>query len=169
MERGLRERVRWGNVAAALGLVAVLGVVVAWPLLAPDAPVVPGREVPVATRSPSPPASPAPRRSRPPRASPAHRGDRPVRRPRPRRRHRSVRRPARDVRPRVGAVVRGERRAGEGGGGAVPVRRAPAVRAAPLVSEKPPPPAVPPAPAVQGAPAPADPDPVVREFSFEVG
>ena len=47
MDRGLRERVRWGNVALALAVAAVLALVVAWPLLAPDAPAVPGpRAVP---------------------------------------------------------------------------------------------------------------------------
>jgi hypothetical protein len=47
----------------------------------------------------------------------------------------------------------------------------PAAVVAPPAAPVAPPAAVvaPPAPAVQGAPAPADPDPVVREFSFEGG
>ena len=46
MDRGLRERVRWGNVARAAGLMVVVAVVVAWPVLAPEEPVVPGRGCP---------------------------------------------------------------------------------------------------------------------------
>ena len=59
MDRGLRERVRWGNVALALAVPAVLALVVAWPLLAPGAPAVPGpRVVPVATPPAAPRAAP---------------------------------------------------------------------------------------------------------------
>ena len=62
MDRGLRERVRWGNVALALAVPAVLALVVAWPLLAPGAPAVPApRVVPVAT-----PRRRAPRVAAPP-------------------------------------------------------------------------------------------------------
>src|SRR5690349_2489467 len=59
MDRGLRERVRWGNVARAAAVAGVVALVVAWPRLAPDGPRVPGgRAVPVAT---VPPAVGAPR------------------------------------------------------------------------------------------------------------
>jgi hypothetical protein len=138
MDRGLRERVRWGNVGRALGLVALVALVVAWPALAPEAPVVPGREaVPVVPRVAPEPRVRLPRVVRPRRVRPRRRVPPAVRR-RPERR-----------------VVRVVRRAGEGGGSAAPVRPAPVVTAAP------------PAPAVQGAPAPADPDPVLREFGPE--
>ena len=61
MDRGLRERVRWGNVALVAGVGAVLAVVVLWPVLAPEAPRVPGRVVvPVVTAT----ATPAPSRVR---------------------------------------------------------------------------------------------------------
>ena len=64
MDRGLRERVRWGNVALALAVAAVLALIVAWPLLAPAAPAVPGpRAVPVVTPA-------VPRRSSPRPAPP---------------------------------------------------------------------------------------------------
>jgi hypothetical protein len=152
MDRGLRERVRWGNVGRALGLVALVALVAAWPALAPDAPVVPGREaVPVV---PAPTATPVPR-VRPPRVV------RPRRVMRPRKRPRAPERTRRRVAPAVRRkhvrhVVRAVRRAGEGGGGAVPVRAAPVVTAAPPVSVT-----------VQGSAAPADPDPVLREFGPE--
>src|SRR5829696_1461866 len=58
MDRRLRERVRWGNVARAAGAVAAVALVAAWPALAPDAPVLPGREtVPVV---PAPRVTPGP-------------------------------------------------------------------------------------------------------------
>ena len=174
MDRGLRERVRWGNVARALGLVAVAGVVVAWPVLAPEAPVVPGTEaVPVVPGPAGTPVAPS-------RATPAPR----LRVMRPRRvlpqSVRSRARPGRRGRRRVAPAVprrrvRGERRAGEGGGGAVPDRPTPVVPLAPPVSAAPvaPParavPVAPPAVAGQGTPAPPDPDPVVREFGPEGG
>ena len=41
MERDLLCRLRWGNVARAGAVVAVVGAVVAWPRLAPPAPRVP--------------------------------------------------------------------------------------------------------------------------------
>ena len=51
MDRGLRERVRWGNVARAVAVVGVVALVVVWPVLAPEAPRVPGAvPVPVVTR-----------------------------------------------------------------------------------------------------------------------
>ena len=85
MDRRLRERVRWGNVARALGVVAVMGVVVAWPVLAPEAPVVPGREaVPVVEGPRAVPRAPVvrprvvrPRRVEPRRVRPAFWGYRP--------------------------------------------------------------------------------------------
>jgi hypothetical protein len=151
MDRGLRERVRWGNVGRALGLVALVALVAAWPALAPDAPVVPAREaVPVV---PAPGATPVPR-VRPHVVRPRR-----VMRPRkrPPARARTRRRVAPAVRrKRVRHVVRAVRRAGEGGGGAVPGRAAPVVTAAPPVSVT-----------VQGSAAPADPDPVLREFGPE--
>jgi len=150
------ERVRWGNALRALAVVGVLGLVVAWPVLAPEAPRVPaGREVPVAVPSAvAPVVTPAPTaRASPRRAAPRKAAPRPVRR-RPERR-----------------VVRRERRAGRGGGGAERVVRRPAPAVAPAApAVVPAAPVVPPAAAVAppaAAPAPPDPDPVVREFSFE--
>src|SRR5215210_3050473 len=101
---GAMERVRWGNVLRALAVVAVLGLVVAWPVFAPEAPRVPARrEVPVATPSPvAPVVTPT-----------ATASARPV-----------VRRPER-------RVVRRERRAGGGGGDAERVVRRPAPVATP--------------------------------------
>jgi hypothetical protein len=65
---GAMERVRWGNVLRALAVVGVLGLVVAWPLLAPEAPRVPRALVrPVVTPSAVAPAPPA---ARVPRAPP---------------------------------------------------------------------------------------------------
>jgi hypothetical protein len=56
---GAMERVRWGNVLRALAVVAVLGLVVAWPVLAPEAPRVPRGVVrPVATPAPVAPVAP---------------------------------------------------------------------------------------------------------------
>jgi len=151
MDRGLRERVRWGNVGRALGLVALVALVAAWPALAPDAPVVPGREaVPVV---PAPTATPVPR-VRPPRVVRPRRVMRS--RHRPRAPERTRRRVAPVRRKHVRHVVRAVRRAGEGGGGAVSGLPAPVVTAAPPVSMT-----------VQGSPAPADPDPVLREFGPE--
>ncbi len=174
MDRDLRRRVRWGNVAGALGVLAVIAVVVAWPALAPEPPVVPGREtVPVGTPEPSPGAELRPCRCRAPvprlrrgAGSGASRG---------RRDGRGRAAAARGVRVgpprprggRSGAWCAARRRARAGGpvearsaGGVHPPRppRSPRRphRAAPPV-----------APAAQGAPAPADPDPVLREFGPE--
>ena len=143
MDRGLRERVRWGNVALALAVPCVLALVVAWPLLAPGAPAGPAPHgVPVATPRAAPPA----------------------------------------VRPRKPVEVPRERRAGEGGGGSRPRRRKPRARVTPAPRRATPPvatataaPVAPPAPVATAvpvappAPAPADPDPVLREFGPESG
>src|SRR5688572_11690510 len=121
MDRGLRERVRWGNVARALAVVMVVGLVVTWPRLAPEAPAVPDAAVvPVVTVPPAaaaPPGRVAPGRVAPRRVAP--------RRVAPRR----VAPPVVRKRKRVG--VRGERRAGEGGGGSWPRRRERRVMVAP--------------------------------------
>ena len=148
---GAMERVRWGNVLRALAAVAVLGLVVAWPLLAPEAPRVPsGRERPVVTPAPvAPMVTPPPRKAAP---RPARR------RPKPR-------------------VVRRERRAGKGGGGSGRVTRRPSPLVTPAAAVVvPPAPVAPPVPvapppqaALPGSPAPADPDPVLREFGPESG
>src|SRR5215211_2261033 len=65
-------RVRWGNVGRALGAVALVALVVAWPRLRADAPVVPGgAAVPVEREWRSAPpgaAGPAPVRERDGRA-----------------------------------------------------------------------------------------------------
>ena len=143
MDRGLRERVRWGNVGLVAGVGAVLAVVVLWPVLASEAPRVPGEvAAPVAT------ATPAPWRVRvvrPRRMVPVARAPRVREAPR---------RPSR-------AVVRVVRRAG---GGAVPARPAPVATVAPPVA-----PAPAPAPAASPVPAPPDPDPALREFGPEGG
>jgi len=176
MDRGLRERVRWGNVALATGVAAALAVVVAWPRLAPDRPRVPeGRVVPMGTPAVPRVVGPSVKRAAPSVRRPRKRAAPPARLPRKR------------------AVGRRERRAGEGDGGSrrgrrrprtlatpTPVVRArppravatpaPAVSAAPVASPTPmarPAPVAPPAPA--GAPAPPDPDPVRREFGPEGG
>src|SRR5215211_2066235 len=78
-------RVRWGNVGRALGAVALVALVVAWPRLRADAPVVPGgAAVPVEREWRSAPpgaAGPAPVRERDGRArrvAPAVPADRPT-------------------------------------------------------------------------------------------
>src|SRR5262245_10183071 len=45
MRSDVLRRVRWGNVARAFAVVAVVGTIVAWPRLTPPAPAVPEREV----------------------------------------------------------------------------------------------------------------------------
>src|SRR5215208_3889746 len=172
MDRRLRERVRWGNVGRASAAVAAVALVAAWPALAPDPPVLPGREAvavvpaPAATPRAAPPARPHGRDVRPRRrAAQARR-----RAAQTRRRAAQVRRRGAPARPRrrERRVVRDERRAGEGGGGAVRERRLPAAPVAPPAPAPPVARAAPPiAPAAQGAPAPADQDPVMREFGPE--
>ena len=164
---GAMERVRWGNVLRALAVVAVLGLVVAWPLLAQVETRVPsGREVPMATRAPT--------------ASP---------RPAPRRPARPVVRRERRAGERGGGARRGRDPGAPRTSKPPTVSAAPAPRAAPAVtpapvaarpapSEPQPVPARPvpsqpqpvaarPAPAMTPAPAPPDPDPVLREFGPE--
>jgi hypothetical protein len=111
-EPPLRARVRWGNVARALALVAVAALVVAWPRLRAPAPEVPrGTAVPVRqapatvqkSEAPTPPEAdddappraratpkPAARKAKPRRR--AHRRPRPARTkpPAPRRRPRTT-------------------------------------------------------------------------------
>src|SRR5215208_6173600 len=83
MDRRLRERVRWGNVGRASAAVAAVALVAAWPALAPDPPVLPGREAvavvpaPAATPRAAPPARPHGRDVRPRRRA---RPERPARR-----------------------------------------------------------------------------------------
>jgi len=90
---GLRARVRWGNLARALALVAIAALVVAWPRLRPATPEVPrGAAVPVRQ-------APAPQPERPAVATQATQAA-PAPQPRPQRRrrhpskHRRTKRPA---------------------------------------------------------------------------
>src|SRR4051794_22170254 len=88
MSSGFLARVRWSNVVVALVIVGVLGALVAWPALAPRAPVV---APPVAAVAPPVAATPAPTPTPTPTPTPA-----PTARPRPRR---AAVKPARRARP----------------------------------------------------------------------
>jgi hypothetical protein len=140
----MRGRVRWGNVGRVLGVVGLVGVVVAWPRLGGDAVVVPGDDaVPIVAAT----ASPAPRVERPdegslPDGATRRRGEARPRGMKP------VRRRERRRKPRPAA----------------PPPAPPAAPAPPPVAA--PPAAAAPAPTAAPAPAPTL-DPAEREFGFE--
>jgi hypothetical protein len=143
------RRVRWGNVARAVGVVVVVAAVVAWPRLTPPQPAVPGPEArPLVT---DPPHGPDPRSDRKARRRESRAG-----RPDARRRNHQAGRPGTNARrPRTGRRRdRQQRPGGDVHDRANPAPSAPAP--APVSTPGP-------------EPAPPDADPAQTEFGFEDG
>jgi hypothetical protein len=162
------RRVRWGNVARAVGVVVVVAAVVAWPRLTPPQPMVPGPEARPLVTDPPQGADPRPDLGRPEsRAG----------RPGARRRNDRAGRPGTDARRRTNRAgrsatdVRRRKRAGRPGAGARRPRTGRRQRPGGDVHEGAnPAPSVPaPAPVSTPGPEPAPPDtdPAQTEFGFE--